>query len=384
MKILALTSIRSEYDLMSYVYRKLDNDPEIDLRLLVGGCHNSPSFGMTIEEIKKDGFKILCEIDSLIDSDSGSARIKSASVLLISSIDIVKSFSPDLIIYAGDREDVMIGALLGGYLGIPTIHFFGGDHASDGHIDNPIRHAVSKLSTCHFVSVDEHAFRLKKIGEPQHRIYNIGSVALDKFQEIPARTDILQHVSGANLKKKSALLIFHPVEDEIAIADQIIVGMMDALIEDGYHVFAGLPNSDHGNYKIRRALEKYIDKDNVTLYGNLPRDSFVQLFKACSLIIGNSSAGLLEAASVPIPCINVGMRQRGRLSAENVIFVDPNVEHIKKALSEVKCPDFLDRIEHLSNPYGDGHASDRAVELIKSIDFLGMQRKYEDPLNVGS
>lgn len=384
MKILALTSIRSEYDLMSYVYRKLDSDPEIDLRLLVGGCHNSPSFGMTVEEIKKDGFKILCEIDSLIDSDSGSARIKSASVLLISSIDVVKSFSPDLIIYAGDREDVMIGALLGGYLGIPTVHFFGGDHASDGHIDNPIRHAVSKLSTCHFVSVDEHVSRLNKIGEPQHRIYNIGSVALDKFQEIPIRTDILQHVSGTNLKKKSALLIFHPVEDEIAIADQIIVGMMDALIEDDYHVFAGLPNSDHGNYKIRRTLEEYIGNDNVTLYGNLPRDSFVQLFKACSLIIGNSSAGLLEAASVPIPCINVGMRQRGRLSAENVIFVDANVEHIKKALSEVKCSDFLDRIEHLSNPYGDGHASDRAVELIKSIDFSGMQRKYEDPLHVGS
>lgn len=384
MKILALTSIRSEYDLMSYVYRKLDSDPEIDLRLLVGGCHNSPSFGMTVEEIKKDGFKILCEIDSLIDSDSGSARIKSASVLLISSIDVVKSFSPDLIIYAGDREDVMIGALLGGYLGIPTVHFFGGDHASDGHIDNPIRHAVSKLSTCHFVSVDEHVSRLNKIGEPQHRIYNIGSVALDKFQEIPTRTDILQHVSGTNLKKKSALLIFHPVEDEIAIADQIIVGMMDALIEDDYHVFAGLPNSDHGNYKIRRTLEEYIGNDNVTLYGNLPRDSFVQLFKACSLIIGNSSAGLLEAASVPIPCINVGMRQRGRLSAENVIFVDANVEHIKKALSEVKCSDFLDRIEHLSNPYGDGHASDRAVKLIKSIDFSGMQRKYEDPLHVGS
>lgn len=384
MKILALTSIRSEYDLMSYVYRKLDSDPEIDLRLLVGGCHNSPSFGMTVEEIKKDGFKILCEIDSLIDSDSGSARIKSASVLLISSIDVVKSFSPDLIIYAGDREDVMIGALLGGYLGIPTVHFFGGDHASDGHIDNPIRHAVSKLSTCHFVSVDEHVSRLNKIGEPQHRIYNIGSVALDKFQEIPTRTDILQHVSGTNLKKKSALLIFHPVEDEIEIADQIIVGMMDALIEDDYHVFAGLPNSDHGNYKIRRTLEEYIGNDNVTLYGNLPRESFVQLFKACSLIIGNSSAGLLEAASVPIPCINVGMRQRGRLSAENVIFVDANVEHIKKALSEVKCSDFLDRIEHLSNPYGDGHASDRAVELIKSIDFSGMQRKYEDPLHVGS
>lgn len=384
MKVLALTSIRSEYDLMSYVYRKLDQDPEIDLRLLVGGCHNSPSFGMTVEDIRHDGFNILCEVDSLIDSDSGSARIKSASVLLISSIDVVKSFSPDLIIYAGDREDVMIGALLGGYLGIPTVHFFGGDHASDGHIDNPIRHAVSKLSTCHFVSVDEHVKRLKKLGEPKNRIFNIGSVALDKFKEIPTCNDIINYVSGHHITKKSALVIFHPVEDEIAVADQIITDIINALVEDGYHVFVGLPNSDHGNYKIRCALESYLKNDDVTLYGNLPRDTFVKLFKACSLIIGNSSAGILESASIPIPCINVGTRQRGRLSAENVIFVDSNYDKIRQSLKDVKSDAFLERIKVLSNPYGDGFASDRAVALIKSIDFAAIQKKYEDPLHVES
>ncbi|HHF2884618.1 TPA: UDP-N-acetylglucosamine 2-epimerase [Vibrio diabolicus] len=382
MKILAITSIRSEYDLMSYVYKKLDKESGIDLRLLVGGCHNSPSFGLTVEDIKNDGFNILCQIDSLIDSDSNAARLKSASVLLLSCIDMVNAFSPDLIIYAGDREDVMIGALLGGYLGIPTVHFFGGDHACDGHIDNPIRHAVSKLSTCHFVSIAEHEKRLLKIGEPSSRIFNIGSVALDKFKEVPTREDILEVVADRKVARPAALFIFHPVEDEIEIAPNLVDNIICELIKNDYHVFIGLPNSDHGYSGIRDVLKKYASDVNVSLYGNLPRDSFVQLFKACDLIIGNSSAGILEAASVPIPCINVGLRQRGRLSAENVIFVDSDLNQIKDALMKIKDEKFLSSIRNVSNPYGDGNATDKAVELIKSIDFSEIYKKYEDPLYV--
>ncbi|HHF3146942.1 TPA: UDP-N-acetylglucosamine 2-epimerase [Vibrio diabolicus] len=382
MKILAITSIRSEYDLMSYVYKKLDKESGIDLRLLVGGCHNSPSFGLTVEDIKNDGFNILCQIDSLIDSDSNAARLKSASVLLLSCIDMVNAFSPDLIIYAGDREDVMIGALLGGYLGIPTVHFFGGDHACDGHIDNPIRHAVSKLSTCHFVSIAEHEKRLLKIGEPSSRIFNIGSVALDKFKEVPTREDILEVVADRKVARPAALFIFHPVEDEIEIAPNLVDNIICELIKNDYHVFIGLPNSDHGYSGIREVLRKYASDVNVSLYGNLPRDSFVQLFKACNLIIGNSSAGILEAASVPIPCINVGLRQRGRLSAENVIFVDSDLNQIKDALMKIKDEKFLSSIRNVSNPYGDGNATDKAVELIKSIDFSEIYKKYEDPLYV--
>lgn len=382
MKILAITSIRSEYDLMSYVYKKLDKDSEIDLRLLVGGCHNSPSFGLTVEDIKKDGFNILCRIESLIDSDSHSARLKSASVLLLSCIDVVNAFSPDLIIYAGDREDVMVGALLGGYLGIPTVHFFGGDHACDGHIDNPIRHAVSKLSTCHFVSIAEHKERLIKIGEPSSRIFNIGSVALDKFKEIPAREDILEYIAGRKVTRPAALFIFHPVEDEIEIAPQLVDNIINALVGNGYYVFVGLPNSDHGYSQIRTVLNGYVEDANVTLYGNLPRELFVQLFKSCRVIVGNSSSGILESASVPIPCINVGLRQRGRMSAENVIFVESDLSQIKDAIIKVSDEHFLSSIINITNPYGDGNASDRAVELIKTIDFSAVYKKYEDPLDV--
>ena len=380
MKILGFTSIRSEYDLMSSLYSLLHNDNAIELKLLVAGAHNAPSFGMTVKDIEADGFDIL-QVESLIDGDTSSSRLKSASLLLMSSIDIIKVFSPDLILFAGDREEVLIGAMLGGYMGIPTVHFFGGDHATDGHIDNPVRHAASKLSTFHFVSTNEHARRLQALGEHSARIYNIGSVALDKFVEIKENHQIVQEIAKKKIKKKIALYIFHPVENEISRINEIVHDTVMAVIEAGFHVFIGLPNSDHGNSIVKHEITKLSFLDNVTIYGNLPRVSFVQLFKAASLIIGNSSAGLLEAASIPIPCINVGERQKGRACGENVIFVDSEKVLIKEALEKIKTKEFSDRVSKMTNPYGIGNASKSAYELIKKLDFHHSLRKKEDPLD---
>ncbi|PKG98910.1 UDP-N-acetylglucosamine 2-epimerase [Paraglaciecola sp. MB-3u-78] len=384
MKILALTSIRSEYDLLSSLFFKLNNDPEIDLQLMVGGAHNSPSFGLTKKDIELDGFNILINIESLLDADSKSSRLKSASILLLSAADIVNQFSPDLIIYAGDREDVMVGALLGGYLSIPTLHFFGGDHSLDGHIDNPLRHAVSKLSTCHFVSTQEHVMRLKALGEPSNRIHHIGSVALDKFSDIEFSGKRVNAVAGKELDRPAALFIFHPVESEVNIAAKIVSDSISALIEEGFHVFVGKPNSDYGNTDIRKAIEEIEGKtEHISVYGNLSREPFVQLFKACKLIAGNSSAGLLEAASIPIPCINIGERQKGRYCSDNVIFVDVDKKSVITGIRKVQELQFEETLKLVVNPYGDGKASERAYNLIKTIDFKSLLLKKEDPLTHG-
>lgn len=384
MKVLALTSIRSEYDLLSSLFFKLHNDSEIDLQLIVGGAHNSPSFGLTKDDIKSDGFNILINIESLLDADSKSSRLKSASILLLSAIDIVNQFSPDLIIYAGDREEVMIGALLGGYLSIPTLHFFGGDHATDGHIDNPLRHAVSKLSTCHFVSTEEHANRLQSLAEPDRRIHNIGSVALDKFSNIKSNIKIVEEIAGKRVERPAVMFIFHPVENEINIAPEIVCDSIIALIEEGFHVFVGKPNSDHGNTSIRVAIDKMNrETEHISVYGNLSRVAFVQLFKASKLIVGNSSAGLLEAASIPIPCINIGERQRGRYCADNVIFVDVDKGSIIRGIRKAMEKKFSIMMKTIVNPYGNGQASETAYKLIKTIDFKALLLKKEDPLTYG-
>lgn len=382
MKILALTSIRSEYDLLSPLLFKLQADIGVELKLLVGGAHNAPTFGNTYKDIEKDGFDILCRIESLLDADSPSARLKSASILLMSMIDAVRSYEPDLLIYAGDREEVLIGGMLGGYLGIPTVHFFGGDHAADGHIDNPVRHATSKLSTCHMVSTNQHHDRLKAIGEPESRIFTIGSIALDKFIQFEAIENITQIVSGRVIEKPAALFIYHPIQKEIGREALIITDAIGALIQAGYHVFVGLPNSDPGNSAVRDAIQAASKgQTHCTLYGNLPRDQFISLFKSCSIIVGNSSAGILEAASLPIPCINIGARQRGRFCAENVIFVDATSESIKAGVQRASSLAFTKTLEDMINPYGDGYSVDRAYNLIKTIDFKALLAKKEDPLD---
>jgi UDP-hydrolysing UDP-N-acetyl-D-glucosamine 2-epimerase len=381
MRILAITSIRSEYDLMTPLFFKLNDDKDIDFKLLVGGAHNSKTFGYTCQDIKDDGFNILLEVESLIDSDTKSGRLKSASLLLISSIDVVKQFNPDLIIYAGDREEVMIGALLGGYLGIPTLHLYGGDHAADGHIDNPIRHAVSKLSTCHFVSTEEHKKRLLNLKEPEYRIFNIGSIALDKFRLITAKEDILNHVAKKRISKPAALVIYHPIAGEITKTPYIMRSILTSLAKSGYHSFIGLPNTDPGNAEIRDVIHSFsAECKDVTVYGNLGREDFISLFKKSSIIIGNSSAGLLEAASMPIPCINVGLRQSGRACARNVIFVEAELEAIENGISVASSESFLRQNKQIINPYGDGRSAGKAYSLIKSINFKSILEKKEDPL----
>jgi len=384
MKILALTSIRSDYDLMSQLYSLLHNDRDIDLRLLVSGAHLSHSYGYTLKNIEQDGFNILLKIESLIDADSLSSRLKSASNLLISSIDVVCDFAPDLIIYAGDREDVMIGALLGGFLSIPTIHFFAGDHAADGHIDNPLRHAASKLSTVHFVSTKQHKQRLLAIAEPEFRIHNIGSIALDKFRlhESEPMPDIYKrfNIAKERQKQEHGLIIFHPIEEEIENAAEYIKYMADTLLQRGMFVFISSPNTDYGNKNIVQAIEVLSANPHVYCYKNLPRADFLSIFKQAKLIIGNSSAGILEAASIPISAVNVGKRQSGRQCGANVIFCDTDKKSIEDAVIKACSDNFIKSFADIKNIYGDGNSSKRAYDLIKNIDFLSILKKKEDPL----
>jgi UDP-hydrolysing UDP-N-acetyl-D-glucosamine 2-epimerase len=242
---------------MSPLFSLLDSDSTIDFRILVSGSHLSSERAATICDIKSDGYTILAEIETLISGDSNSSRLKTASNLLIASIDIVRAFDPNLIVFAGDREDVLVAAMIGAFLGIPTAHFFAGDHASDGHIDNPIRHATSKLSTVMFVSHPDHVRRLKNIGECEDRIFNIGSVALDKFLQEPIlnETELLLGLGIRDtISSRFALFIFHPLEREIEISRDVILHSVRALIDKGFHVFVGSPNTDPGNVKIQSAL----------------------------------------------------------------------------------------------------------------------------------
>lgn len=388
-RILGMTSIRSDYDLMSGVYRRLARDPDVEFKLLVSGAHLSPTFGRSVDLISQDGMEILAEVETLISGDSKSSRLKTATGLLTGAMELVRGYQPDILIYAGDREDVLIGATFGAFLDIPTVHFFGGDHAADGHVDNPVRHATSKLSTAHFVSIEEHARRLAHLGEDPRRVFVIGSVALDKFVAEPL-LDRAATLTGVGAKPHAmgdtplAILIFHPVDQERALAPDYVRGAVSILVERGYHVLIGTPNADPGNAALLATIQGLAQAPEVTFYGNTARAFFVNLMRHATLMVGNSSAGLLEAASVGLAVINLGERQCGRLCGGNVVFSEGDAQSVRAALDRIASEEFRIGMRTLINPYGDGYSEARAVDLLKQVDFDSLFKKTEDPLHVQS
>lgn len=384
MKILGITGIRSDYDLLSSVYTLLSNDPSVDLRLLVGGAHLSRTYGYTIDLIRADGIQILASIETLLDSDSRASRLKTAAIMLQGTIDIVATWQPDLIIYAGDREEVWIGALLGTYLGIPTAHFYGGDHTVSGHVDNQVRHATTKLSSAHFVTLEEHRDRILALGEDPRRIFTIGNLSLDNFVNTPAmpRPALLKALGLPEEFPAYALVIFHPDPSEEHVADQYLQNIFQVLRDLGIGICVGYPNTDPANRKIIEVIEQNASKPGFFAYRNLNRTDFIALYRNANFIIGNSSSGILEAASVPLPAINVGLRQRGRHAGENVLFCDADTLSIRSAVVQAMTPDFRARIAHMKNSYGDGQSGRRAYELLKSIDFDALLLKPDDALSL--
>lgn len=383
-KILSITTIRSDYDLMSPLFKLLHKDKEIDLKLLVGGAHLSQSFGYSVSQIKKDKFDILLEVESLLDASSKSSRIKSFSILLQNSIDAIASFNPDMILYAGDREDVMLGAMIGGYLEIPTLHFYGGDHVNDGHIDNPIRHAASKLSTAHFVMLEEHKKRLMAMGEPKERIFVTGNLSLDKFVHFTpmSKESIKNYFKIKNGFENFAIMIFHPTLQDAQKPEIIFENILKSLKDRNINTFVSYPNVDPGNYEIRKVIEKYSQDKNFIFYKNLERDIFLSIYKQSDFIIGNSSSGVCEAASLPIPALNIGTRQTGRYAEENVIFVPSSLADIQKGIDKVSDKKFQNSIKIMRNPYGNGNSASIAYKIIKSTDFKSTLLKTEDALEI--
>jgi UDP-N-acetylglucosamine 2-epimerase (non-hydrolysing)/GDP/UDP-N,N'-diacetylbacillosamine 2-epimerase (hydrolysing) len=383
MKILGFTTARSDYDLMSGLYRLIHLDDDMDLKLIVSGCHLSPNHGNTIKHIQRDGFNIVAALDTLVTTDdSRASQLKTASNLLQAAIDVVQQEKPDLIIYAGDREDVIIYSMIAAFLKIPSIHFWAGDHTTDGCIDNVVRHAASKFSNFHFVALEQHRERLIKIGENPKRIYNIGSMALDRFVQCPAinKQQLLQTLQLSELFDHYALLIFHPLHSEIAHYGEYLETIIQCVIAAGLSVCIGAPNTDPGYLAGFEVINRYREHPCCFYYENLERSQFISLYKHAQFIIGNSSSGILEAASVPIPAINVGKRERNRYCESNVVFCSPDAEDITRTIKKVTSSCFQQQLRHVKNPYGEGHSAEKALQLIKQLPLSEFLLKDEDPL----
>jgi len=369
-RILAVTGIRSEYDIMSSVFRAIDRHPALELSVAVTGAHLSDAYGHTIDDIRADGFVIADEIESLINGDRNASRVKGLAVQLQGLIQTAMRVKPDILLVLGDREESMSTALLGAYMNIPVAHVAGGDRVV-GNVDDQVRHAVTKLAHIHFTTNSESAERILRLGEQPFRVFDVGNPGLDRLLEVPQiDSAALSARLGFEIAdgKPLILLIQHVISTEVDAAYEQMHTTLEAIAELGVCTVLSYPNSDAGGQQMIRAIHEFKSLPCLHAAKNIPRLEFVNLMRRARCMLGNSSAGILEAPLLGLPVVNVGNRQRGRLHAENVEFVphDKNriIAAVRRALDD---EEYRGRVVRCKNPYGDGKSSQRIADTLANI-----------------
>jgi GDP/UDP-N,N'-diacetylbacillosamine 2-epimerase (hydrolysing) len=373
-RVLVLTAIRSEYDLLYPLARALDEDPAFEVAFIVAGAHLTRLHNHSIRLIKSDGFRVAAEIANFEMSDDGNTpygRVRAAARLLEGLSEVLEKEKPDLLVYLGDREEPLMAAIAANYLGIPAIHIAGGDnaHPIGGDVDEEARHATTKLSHIHLTMAKEHETRVLMMGEESWRVRTVGNPGLDRLRCEPLLSLAeMEIVHGSFVRDAYLVLVYHAVSSGLADAPLELDLCIRESIATGIKVFIGAPNNDPGYASLLNVIKKYSNHPQIKLYSNLPRAEFAALLKRARAIVGNSSLGLLEASFIGVPAVNVGQRQRGRLAGVNVQFVDAEKEPLKQALSRAlfdeeyrKCVLSADSI------YGDGYMVGRAVSFIKAL-----------------
>ena len=366
-KILAVTGIRSEYDIMSFVFRAIQAHPDLYLRVAVTGAHLSEAYGHTVDEIRADGFEIVDEIESLINGDGASARVKGLAVQLQGLVQTATRERPDMLLVLGDREESITTALAGAYMNIPVAHLCGGDRVV-GNVDDQVRHAVTKLAHLHFTTNQESADRVLHLGEQPFRVHNVGNPGLDRLLEVPQLSagELSQRL-GFTIDDDAPLLVViqHVISTEIDDAYNQMRETLEAVADLDMKTVLSYPNTDAGGQQMIRAIREFESLPNLYTAKNIPRLEFVNLFRRASCLLGNSSAGILEAPLLKLPVVNVGNRQKGRLHAENVTFVPHDKAAIIKAIKHaVFDSEYRERVAKCSNPYGDGRSSHRIADIL--------------------
>lgn len=370
-RIAVVTGVRSDYNSAYPIMEAIRKHPDLILNLIVTGAHLSNYYGCTIQEIENDGFEIEERIESLLDSDSASSRVKSAAIQLMGVVQTFTRLKPDIALSLFDREEAIVVALAGTYMNIPVAHVGGGDRTF-GNADDYIRHAVSKLAHIHFASTQENAKRVIKMGEEPWRVHFVGNPGLDKYLIVP-------HISSRRLsgelhfdisRKPLLILIQHPTTTEIGEAKVQMEVTMQAIMKLGYTTVVIYPNSDPGGKKMINVIESYAKEAGfIKTFQSLPRDKFVNLMKICDVLVGNSSCGILEAPFLKLPVVNIGIRQLEREYAENVIYVSHDKEAIVKAVKKGLSAEFRKQAKKCKNPYGDGKTGLKIADILSKVEL---------------
>tara|TARA_B110000263_G_C15282288_1_gene498919 strand:- start:665 stop:1807 length:1143 start_codon:yes stop_codon:yes gene_type:complete len=374
-KILFVTERRADYSKLYPVLKQIEQSKKFDYYLIVTGSHLLKKHGYTINEIKKDGIKIYKKFKMFEEkNDDSSAMMTEGFGKAITNLTkIIKTLKPDLIFSGFDIGANFAAAIIGAHMNIHVAHLEGGEIT--GTIDESIRHSISKFSHIHFTSNNDATKRLEKMGEISKNIFTVGNPSLDTIKSIKIISKKeLEKEFCIDLKKPLLLLVQHTVTTEINKIDKYFLETINAINETKYQCIIILGNSDAGSQKIK----KIIKNSNILNYENLPFQKYISLLNYSSVIIGNSSSGIMEAPFLQVPSINVGTRQEGRSNTTSIINVKYNKIAIKKAIEKaIGDKKFLKSIKKQKKQHGNGNSSKKIIQILEKLNLekIPIQKK---------
>jgi len=377
-----VTVARSDYGIYLPLLRKIQSDPDLHLYLIVAGMHLSPEFGLTVEAIEADGFDIGDRVEMLLSSDTPQGIAKSMGLGTIGFAQAYARFRPDILVVLGDRFEMHAAALAALPFKIPVAHIHGGE-ITQGAIDDALRHSMTKLSHLHFVSTQEYARRVIRMGEEPWRVVVSGAPSLDNLrvirllacEELAARFNL-------RLGETPFLLVtFHPVTLEYERTEWQVAELLAALEACNLPVVFTMPNADTGGRTIAHKIEEFITTHpSAQAVDNLGTQGYFSAMALAAAMVGNSSSGIVEAASFELPVVNTGSRQCGRVRGANVIDVGYERASILDGLQRALDPEYRAKLSGMRNPYDAGVASEKIVEGVRDVqldDELVMKRFHE-------
>ena len=373
-RVCIVTGYRSDYTKLKSVIESIKTHPDLELQILAYGAHLLFDHGNTISNIEADGHQITLKCSTNVEGDSPLVMSKSVGLAVIELASAFESLKPDIVLVVGDRYEILAAAIAASVGNIPVAHVQGGEIS--GTIDETIRHAITKLSHIHFPATELSAKRLVLMGEKKEHIFNVGCPAVDYIKNIKYRSRLeIKNLKGSarlkiDLEKPYFILIQHPVTTEYGSAGLDMEITLNALQEVGIQTILIYPNPDAGSRDMIRIIRKHsrkYGKDSIVYnrYKNLPFETYLNLLKHCSCLVGNSSSGIREAHIFNVPVVNIGSRQHGRERTPNIVDVENKKEEIIKATKDFKRK----LTASIENPYGTGTAGAKIAKILKNIDI---------------
>ena len=375
-KIFTVTSSRSEFGILKNIILKLSSLKKINHKLIVTGTHLEKKFGETIDEIYKLKIKNIIKIQIKMRETSSINSAIIASNLIIKFNDLFKKEKPDAIVLFGDRFEILSIANVCFLHKIPIIHIGGGE-TTEGSSDESIRHAVSKLSSFHFVTHQTHKNRLQQLGENKNRIFIIGSPGIENIKKTKILSKkIIEKKFNFSFFKKNFVVNFYAITNKKNADKKNILQLLKALekFKDVRIIFT-LPAFDIGSDIIINEIKKFVKKNkNCVFFKSLGSQNYLSILKYSDLIIGNSSSGLIEAPIVGTKVINIGERQKGRIRPEEVINIDCEKSIIEKSINKS-----LKIKIKFKNIYPNINSSQKFANILKKLKIKNaLTKKFND------